>query len=288
MSSGPVTMRTGGYSPIGISAAPPQTAGFYPTSQVSYPYETVVEPARIISQPAVEVIQDNSQFSTLTSQFESERRMRMDLQAQLNAVSAELAACKARLDKLDPPESPLRAAVRRVEQRGHVRVNLETGHVQLIHPITFHPRTTKDEPTAVLRDPELSESICRDLAEISQIFNCPMTIEGHTKGGQNDFWQTLANRRAMLIADKMVEYGANPNLLETRGLPGRLGKNEVRTEVYMDIRNIKEELAAVQVVQGEYIQDVVAADGYGGAVVERAAVYRPASPATIVRPAVMM
>merc|ERR1719491_1794631 len=43
------------------------------------------------------------------------------------------------------------------------------------------------------------------------------------------------------------------------GKPGRLGKNEVRTEVYMDIRNIKDEIAPVQEV------DVIV----GGRVVER-------------------
>lgn len=216
--------------------------------------------------------------------------MRMELQAQLNAVFAELAACKARLDKLDPPESPLRAAVRRVEARGNIRVNHETGHVQLLAPLAFHPRTTKDEPTAVLRDPEIADAICRDLAEISQIFNCPMTIEGHTKGGQNDFWQTLANRRAMLIADKMVEFGANPNLLETRGLPGRLGKNEVRTEVYMDVSNIKDEnlvpVAEVDIIRPDGLveEDIVCTDGKR-TIVERQLV-RPASPATFVRPAI--
>jgi len=182
-----------------------------------------------------------------------------ELKAQMTGVLIELAACKARLDKLDPPETPLRAETRIVENRGNVKVNHQTGHVQLLRPIGFQPRTTKEEPTAVFRDPDLALSICKDIAEISNIFRCPMTIEGHTKGGESDFWQTLANRRASLVADKMVEFGANANLLETRGLPGRLGKNEVRTEIHMDVRNIKDESAAVQEV------DVVV----GGRVVER-------------------
>jgi len=250
------------------------------------------------------VIQDGSQFFSLSSQLENERRLRMDLQAQMNEVLRELAICKQRLDRLDPPESALHAAVKRVERRGNLRLNHQTGQVTLLAPLAFHPRTTKDEPTAVLRDPEIADAICRDLAELSQIFNCPMTIEGHTKGGQNDFWQTLADRRAMLIADKMVEFGANPNLLETRGLPGRLGKNEVRTEVYMDITNIKDELIAppqeidiirpvltetiVQASPAQVVErDIIMPDGH----VERqfyGSRTLPLSPATVVRPAVMM
>merc|ERR1712146_571894 len=105
----------------------------------------------------------------------------------------------------------------------------ETGHVTLLQPLDFKPRTTRELPVAELRDAVLAEAICRDLADISKIFDCSMTIEGHTKGGTGEFWQTLANERARLIVDKVVQFGANPELLTARGLPGHLGKNEVRT-----------------------------------------------------------
>jgi len=192
------------------------------------------------------------------------------LQAQMASVLQELAICKARLDKLDPPESPLRHAVRLVEERGNVRVNHSTGHVTLIRQLAFQPRTTKDEPTAVFRDPERADMICRDLAELSRIFSCPMTIEGHTKGGEGEFWQSLANRRAAIVAEKMVEFGADPYQLETRGLPGHLGHNVIKTEVYMDISNIQDERAPVLEVDvinqnGVVERDLVQA----GRVVER-------------------
>lgn len=206
---------------------------------------------QIISEPRVEVM--------TTSQGGPCCPGCQRLQAQMAGVMAQLAACKARLDKLDPPESPLQRETRIIEQRGNVCVNHESGHVRLLRPIAFQPRTTKDEPTAVFKDVDLADAICRDISEISNIFCCPLTIEGHTKGGESDFWQTLANRRACLVADKMVEFGANPNLLETRGLPGRMGRNEVRIEIFMDVRNIKDEKAAVQEI------DIVV----GGRVVER-------------------
>lgn len=277
------------------------------------------------------------------------RQMAMQLaqlQAQMAGVLAELAACKARLDKVDggsgptpgglaavnvgkrtmaterigapasmagptPGDTPLKAATRGVEERGNIKVNHENGYVKLVRNLAFQPRTTKDEPTAVFRDVAVADSICKDLAELSSIFGCPVTIEGHTKGGDSDFWQTLANRRAALVADKMVEFGANPELLRTNGLPGRRGKNEVRTEIYMDIRNIKDENAQTQevdtiqngrVVERDFVQagrvverdavvsnQVVERDvvGVGGQAVERQQmpIYIPASPQTVLRPA---
>jgi hypothetical protein len=179
------------------------------------------------------------------------RQLQMSLgeeQKQRLLLQAQLSACIRRLDKLDPPESPMRMAVRHIEMRGNVRLNQETGQVALLRRLDFQPRTTKDEPSAVFRDPDTAEAICKDLAELSNVFRADMTIEGHTKGGESDFWQTLANGRARIVAEAMIDFGANPNLLHTRGLPGRVGNNEVKTAVYMDLRNVKDEDAVVQEV----------------------------------------
>lgn len=205
------------------------------------------------------------QIQQLQAALAEEKRQRVLMQTQL-------AACMRRLDKLDPPETPLRAMVRRVEMGGNIRVNHDTGHVTLLRRLDFQPRhrNGKDEPTAVFRDPETAESICKDLAEISNIFRCDMTIEGHTKGGEGQFWQTLADGRARIVAEAMIDFGANPNLLHTLGLPGRMGKNEVRTEIFMDIRNIKDETGRVQEI--DIIQNgrVVERDLYqAGRLVER-------------------
>lgn len=205
-----------------------------------------------------------------------ERRQRMLLQGQL-------LGCQRRLDKLDPPDTPLRAAVRMVENRGNIRVSHATGQVSLLRRLDFQPRTTKEEPSAVFRDPDVAEAICKDLAEISSIFNCPMTIEGHTKGGESEFWQTLANRRARIVAELMIDFGAEPSLLHTCGLPGRHGKNAVDTEVYMDIKNIKDELIPLpdttevdvivngRVVERDFVQAgrVVKRDTVAAPVIER-------------------
>lgn len=194
-------------------------------------------------------------YGELVNMFNEERAIRGQMQAQLAQCMQEVQSLKARLDRIDPGaaqlaridpgaaqlvESPLRAAVRRIEERNNLRVNHTTGHLTLCKNLAFQPRTTRDEPTAVFRDEAHANAVCRDLAEISSIFSCMMFIEGHTKGGESDFWQTLANRRAGIVAGKMIDFGADANLLETRGKPGRLGLNEVATHIYLDLANQKE------------------------------------------------
>lgn len=222
---------------------------------------TVTVPTQVQTMPSIvrEEVVVNPGYGGLEAQVAQLSARNASLELQMQGVLRELAAQKARLDKLDPPETPLRQAVKMIERRGNIRVNHQTGHVQLQRQIQFQPRTTKDEPTAVFRDLDAADAICRDLAEISSLFGCPMTVEGHTKGGESDFWLTLANDRSRVVAEKMIEFGAPAHLLHTQGLPGRMGKNNVCTEVYMDVSNIKDENS--QVTE----RDVVV----GGRVVER-------------------
>lgn len=180
-----------------------------------------------------------AQLQALKEERQQREQMDSQVDAQLHEVMTQMETLKIRLGRLEAPqEDPIKAAVRAIESHGHLRVSHETGHVTLLQPLDFKPRTTKEEPVAEFRDNRMADAICRDLAEISRIFNCPMTIEGHTKGGEGEFWQTLANERSRIVAEKMIQFGANPSFLNTRGLPGRLGKNEVRTEIYMDIRTV--------------------------------------------------
>lgn len=221
---------------------------------------TVAVPTQVQTMPSIvreEVVMPA--YGGLEAQVAQLTARNASLELQMQGVLRELAAHKARLDKLDPPETPLRQAVKMIERRGNIRVNHQTGHVQLQRQIQFQPRTTKDEPTAVFRDLDAADAICRDLAEICSLFGCPMTIEGHTKGGESDFWLTLANDRSRVVAEKMIEFGAPAHLLHTQGLPGRMGKNNVCTEVYMDVSNIKDENS--QVTERDII--------VGGRVVER-------------------
>jgi hypothetical protein len=131
----------------------------------------------------------------------------------------------------------LEAAVRSVEQRGNVRVDSSSGQVEFLHSLDFESRS--EEPEAVFKNPELAMAICQDLADICTIFGCTAKVEGHIKGGESPFWDTLAQHRAYQVADAMVRCGANPKLLTVQGMPGRMGRNEnlVTVSIYVSRRH---------------------------------------------------
>jgi hypothetical protein len=197
------------------------------------------------------------------AQIQELRTIVMEQQLQIQRANA-------RLDKLDPPPSPMRDCVKSVEARGNIRVDHTTGHVTLLRPITFVARTTKGDPDAEFKQPKLAAAIAKDIAEVSMIFGCPMLIEGHTKGGEGDFWKELANDRARKVRDLVVEFGVPPEKVSAMGVPGRLGSNEVQTVVIMDIANIGDERAPVvaeeKIINGKVVeQDIMQA----GHLVER-------------------
>jgi len=255
-----------------IASVPTYTETIGTTALPTVTETRVVDPARAVSQPRYMVTarSEAEEIRQLAGALAFERQQRQMLEAKVQGIMNTLAVYKARLDRIDPPETPLKQATRLVEQRGNVQVDHMTGHVRILRPLRFEPRTTKDKPTAVFLDIDSAEAVCKDLAELSNIFNCPMTIEGHTRGGESQFWQNLSDNRANIVAQLVVDFGADPNLLRAQGKPGRLGKNEVRTDVYMDIRNIRDESAAVQEVDVIVNGRVVERDLYqAGHLVER-------------------
>jgi len=282
-------MQGGGY--VGTTTIASPYTGYIGANSIPVPYaETiVVDPMRAVSQPRYSVAarpepreiyaeprvrimsgDQTDDVRQLAAALAQERQMRQTLESKVQGILNTLAVYKARLDRIDPPDTPLKQAARIVEQRGNVQVDHENGYVRLMRPLRFEPRTTKDRPSAVFLDIDEAEAVCKDLSELSNIFQCPMTIEGHTKGGESQFWQNLSDNRANIVTQLMIDFGADANLLRAQGKPGRLGKNEVRTDVYMDIRNIKDENSAVQEIDVVCNGRVVERDLYqAGHLVER-------------------
>lgn len=172
--------------------------------------------------------------------------------AQNADLGARFTACMCRLDKLDPPESPLKAAARNIELRGNIRLNAETGRVAILRGLDFQQVKqrggNKDEPLPLFQDPVAAAAVCKDLAELSNIFGCDAMVEVHTRGGDGEFWQSVAKQRARIVTEGMVKFGANSTLLRARGSPSRLGKNE-RAEVHLDISKVEDWNPTVQEIQ---------------------------------------
>jgi outer membrane protein OmpA-like peptidoglycan-associated protein len=137
-------------------------------------------------------------------------------------------------------------AVQAVELRGNIQVDFRRSQVAILKSLEFDLRTTKEEPTAVFSDPCQAQAICRDLAEVAKIFECSVLIEGHTRGGEGEFWQKLAENRALAVAGTMIHFGADSKRLRFQGLPGRLGKNEPKTEVFMDMSRTADEASGLE------------------------------------------
>merc|ERR1712151_29641 len=91
------------------------------------------------------------------------------------------------------------------------------------------------EPIAEFLDEAEASEILADLAELWDMFKVNMSIEGHTKGGESEFWQELATNRAQLVASKLVDMGVDETKLNPEGFPGKLGKNMVVVDVNLDI-----------------------------------------------------
>jgi len=155
---------------------------------------------------------------------------------KIGELHNELQTMKSHLSEFDGlSQNDLQRSLHRIEERGNVQVNFDSGDIQLIRPIKFAPRTTRDKPTAEFTQPEIADAICQDLASIMSLFVCPVTVEGHTKGGEGEFWQKLADQRAHVVVQRMVDNGADPTSIKSQGLPGTLGLNETVTKVRLDL-----------------------------------------------------
>lgn len=175
----------------------------------------------------------------------SEREARKVVDQKLVTLSAELKACKKRFVNYQAlPDMDLRKALDRIESRGHIHIDIgrDPGQVYLLHPITFVRRTAGDAPTAAFTHPDLAHAICEDLAEAARLFDCTVAVEGHTKGGEGEFWQVLANNRARLVAEKINSLGVDSDKITCQGLPGRLGLNDSCTVVRLGIQGFAKQL----------------------------------------------
>lgn len=170
-------------------------------------------------------------------------------QAEIN-INASITAINdlaIRIEALEagPQETDLERRVREIDARGNVRFDLMTGRMQVLREIAFVPLKSSDQPVAKLRDPRAAAEVIDDIAAIAALFeNNVLTIEGHTGGGDNSFWQELADDRARLVGQQIVFRGHRADNVQTIGKPGKSGLN--RSEVVVKLTMTPEELQAMR------------------------------------------
>lgn len=173
---------------------------------------------------------------TTRYELQNEVQLRCNTDNELNELRQKVLALEAHISEFDFfSKNELQRQVHRIEARGNVQINFETGNVVLLRPINFQPRTTRDSPTAEFSRPEIAFAVCQDVAEVARLFDCSVDIEGHTKGGEGEFWQTLSDERARVVLEKLVDFGVSREKMTARGLPGRIGLNETKTVLRLNL-----------------------------------------------------
>lgn len=170
-------------------------------------------------------------------------------QAEANIITATTALndLALRVDALEagPQESDLERHVREICARGNVRFDLMSGRMEVLREIAFVPLKSSDQPIAKLRDPDVAAEVIDDIAAIAALFeNNVLTIEGHTGGGDNEFWQQLADDRARLVGQEIVNRGHRADNVNTIGKPGKSGLN--KSEVIVSLSMTPEEVDAMR------------------------------------------
>eukprot|EP00929_Paragymnodinium_shiwhaense_P073504 TRINITY_DN37475_c0_g1_i3.p1 TRINITY_DN37475_c0_g1~~TRINITY_DN37475_c0_g1_i3.p1 ORF type:complete len:402 (+),score=62.92 TRINITY_DN37475_c0_g1_i3:53-1258(+) len=143
----------------------------------------------------------------------------------------------------EPQETETERRVREVELNGNIEVDLRNGRINVLRPIEFVPRRKTDLPTADLADPSSAQRILDDIASVQKLFNQHVIVEGHTRGGESEFWQVLADDRARLVGDALEAVGVPRKQISTRGLPGKLGMNKVDVVVLLGSEMVAQKTA---------------------------------------------
>eukprot|EP00747_Dinoflagellata_sp_TGD_P188746 gnl/TRDRNA2_/TRDRNA2_48162_c0_seq1.p1 gnl/TRDRNA2_/TRDRNA2_48162_c0~~gnl/TRDRNA2_/TRDRNA2_48162_c0_seq1.p1 ORF type:complete len:257 (+),score=47.00 gnl/TRDRNA2_/TRDRNA2_48162_c0_seq1:39-773(+) len=200
-------------APTSTYAAPTPTAVYASPQVVGYGYDSMVREVQLLRSQAA---------------AEADRNMKAEalLRHEIELLKQRLAILEA------PPQiSELERRVREIESHGNIRVDLNTGRVDVIREIMFVPRQTTQDPHAEFADPRTAGGVLDDIAAVASIFGDKVNIEGHTRGGESDFWQALADDRARLVGEELMTRGIDRSLLYTKGFPGKRGLNRVHVVI---------------------------------------------------------
>lgn len=107
-----------------------------------------------------------------------------------------------------------------IETRGTLRIDRQTGKVDLLKTVQFSAANPNAEPTATLKDPEASCQIFSDIAEVTNLFRTPLNLDVQIlpgKGGKPEFWSEVANSQAQMIKEQLIKQGVAESLVTATG-----------------------------------------------------------------------
>lgn len=165
----------------------------------------------------------------LTTARDREIELRLELAKSKEALQA------AQAEMIIASPKALVEKIRDIERRGNVTIDLKNGDVDIIRGLDFKPRKTTETPDAEFSDYEKGDATLQDVAELVKMFDVPLVVEGHSKGGENEFWQQLASNRSRYVMDKLIEFGIPKGHIIAKGLPGKKGRNKACIVIRLDI-----------------------------------------------------
>eukprot|EP00929_Paragymnodinium_shiwhaense_P113360 TRINITY_DN81639_c0_g1_i1.p1 TRINITY_DN81639_c0_g1~~TRINITY_DN81639_c0_g1_i1.p1 ORF type:complete len:624 (+),score=185.37 TRINITY_DN81639_c0_g1_i1:58-1929(+) len=125
-----------------------------------------------------------------------------------------------------------------LEEKGNIKFNRQTGDLKLlaVEQLKFTPAAPGDSAPAAFADPQASEKVLADLAEVLRLLEVPTEIEVLTKPGKGAApdWDQLAGTWAQLLKAKLVESGTPERLLTAIGKAPPKGVSATTVNIRLD------------------------------------------------------
>lgn len=194
-------------------------------------FEKVVEMVKCV--PGLVALEIESQVTADEAEVRQATQEAQRLRRQVEKLKCDLD--KEREKGKSMTGAPMLRKLLDIEDRKNVRIDYRSGDVEIIREIPFDPKRHDEEPLGEYVDEDVAVQVLTDVKDIWEVFKVSMTVEGHTKGGETEFWQALADNRAATIVCTLTDLGVDPAHLISRGLPGKKGLNKVGVRVKLDI-----------------------------------------------------
>eukprot|EP00927_Polykrikos_kofoidii_P051007 TRINITY_DN44824_c0_g1_i1.p1 TRINITY_DN44824_c0_g1~~TRINITY_DN44824_c0_g1_i1.p1 ORF type:complete len:604 (-),score=67.16 TRINITY_DN44824_c0_g1_i1:162-1910(-) len=113
-----------------------------------------------------------------------------------------------------------------IETNGNVKIDLQTGLVEIFRPIMFHfLRSQGMNALSHFRNPEEAHIICADIANAARLLNCPIHVNGPSR------------RCARLVAEKISHHGIDAENITVIGKTGRVRVDDSPAIVHFQLRH---------------------------------------------------
>jgi len=161
------------------------------------------------------------------SEVELAKKRAVEVQQDVDKLKEEAVGLIGRLEEVKKqveesahaPAGTTFEALRGVEKRGRVRLDRQSGLVEVPHALDF-AAVKVGTPTVDWKDPEAAVEALRDIAELQQLFDGPVLADVRLrpgKGGKPEFWDKVAAMQADFFKEELSKNGIPELMLMAQG-----------------------------------------------------------------------